>query len=359
LSSQAQKQTQPQAKAMMSETRAAISSRKKLLGHVIVALLLLNVALLQFGQLVTASLVWGTTSKNENSHDEDGVLPAYLPIPMRGVAIALPVIPAEEEHQNKKPAVYGGRAERKHIGGFIKIDWNSISPAVWKSMIEYIGVKSLLDVGCGKGFSTSWFVMHGVDAQCVEGSHDAVLNTLLPDPQTQLVQHDFSRGPWWPAKTVDAIWCMEVTEHIGRNYQHNYLAAMKKAAFIFVSHAEGGGGWHHVEVHDSTWWRVRMESFGFVYSEELTKKVIATGQAEAAQKVTRPDDKKQFVSAGYITGGAIQVRSTSDAHFHVPPYIAQHSSHGCYISSTYYRYLSTQLWLPYQNMLISWQNMDA
>lgn len=143
-------------------------------------------------------------------------------------------------------------------------------------MITNIGVKSLLDVGCGKGVSTSWFVLHGLEfVQCVEGSHDAVSHTIVPnitdtDERVTVVEHDFSRGPWWPDRTVDAAWAVEFTEHVGRNYQPNYMTAFRKAALVFVTHSNWGG-WHHVEVHDDDWWRVRWEAAGFVYSEHLTK----------------------------------------------------------------------------------------
>ena len=33
-----------------------------------------------------------------------------------------------------------------------------------------------------------------------------------------MVEHDFSRGPWWPEDTVDAVWCVEVLENVGRNF---------------------------------------------------------------------------------------------------------------------------------------------
>ena len=66
-----------------------------------------------------------------------------------------------------------------------------------------------------------WFVTHGVDAMCVEGSHDGVERTLIPDSETRLVEHDFSRGPWWPEKTYDAIWCVEFLEHV--SFQLEYL----------------------------------------------------------------------------------------------------------------------------------------
>ena len=97
-----------------------------------------------------------------------------------------------------------------------------------------------------------------------------------------------------PPRTVDAAWCVEFTEHVGRNFQQNYFASFRKAAFIFMTHSHRGG-WHHVEViemlhlhslkslftlsitysqvHDSDWWILRMESMGFVYSSYLTKKM--------------------------------------------------------------------------------------
>lgn len=220
-------------------------------------------------------------------------------------AIALPAI-ASKDAANR-PISIGGHSDATHLGGFIKIDWHSISPAVWKFMIEYFGIKSLLDVGCGKGISTTWFILHGVKAQCVEGSHDGVSNTLLPDPNTQLVEHDFTLGPWWPSQTVDAIWCMEVTEHIARHYQHNYFESFKKAAFIFVSHAPTGYGWHHVEVHDNTWWQARWESFGLVYSHDLTKLVQDVARNEKEQRIPRPDNATLTIGAGYIISGNFQV----------------------------------------------------
>lgn len=73
-----------------------------------------------------------------------------------------------------------------------------------KYLVQYIGIKSLLDVGCGIGVSTSWFALHGLDyVQCVEGSHDAVEKSLLPGLKDtgkvlntttlEMVEHDFSR----------------------------------------------------------------------------------------------------------------------------------------------------------------------
>ncbi len=88
----------------------------------------------------------------------------------------------------------------------------------------------ITQVGCGRGVSTSWFHTHGVKAQCVEGSHDAIEQTLLP--LNVVTEHDFSRGPWWPTETVDAAWSVEVLEHVGRNFHKNMLPSFRKAALM-------------------------------------------------------------------------------------------------------------------------------
>jgi hypothetical protein len=181
-------------------------------------------------------------------------LQEYALAPNTGKAVALPSIRIEK----KEVAIdidrkdYGGQGDKKHLGGFTEIDVHGISPATWKQMITFFGIKSLMDVGCGRGISTSWFYLHGVDALCVEGSHDAVSKTMLPYPEKQIVEHDFSRGPWWPEKTYDAVWCVEFLEHVGRNYQKNFFAAFRKSALIFATHSQYGG-WHHVEVHNHNW----------------------------------------------------------------------------------------------------------
>jgi len=183
----------------------------------------------------------------------------------RGEARALPSIRVDDD--NRDHGIYGGKGDKKHLGGFTDYDGAGVSPAVWSSMISDIGVHSLLDVGCGKGVSSRWFLEHGVDVLCAEGSHDAVEQSFLPPER--IVEHDYSQGPWWPQKTYDAVWSVEFLEHVSRQYQYNYISTFRKAALIFVT-SSTWGGWHHVEVHPHEWWVRKFESFGFKYDDDLT-----------------------------------------------------------------------------------------
>lgn len=171
---------------------------------------------------------------------------------------------------------YQGAKRAHHLGGFTRVDQDGLSPALWRYMMQNLTAKSVIDLGCGKGVSTSWFLAHDADVLCVEGSHEGVQASLLPP--ARVVEHDFSRGPWWPPQTFDVAWSVEFAEHVGRQHMANYLPILESAALVFITHSSWGG-WHHVEVHDDTWWRTRLAAAGLVYSDALTKKAKAIAMA--------------------------------------------------------------------------------
>jgi Methyltransferase domain len=244
-----------------------------------------------------------------------------------GQAENLPSIRVAEKQESadSKRKIYGGKGDKKHLGGFTELDLNGVSPTLWKYMITNLGVHSFMDVGCGRGTSTSWFYLHGCDVLCAEGSHDAVENSMLPDVANQVVEHDFSRGPWWPAKTYDAVWSVEFLEHVGVQYHFNYITAFRKAALIFVTSSRWGG-WHHVEVHLDDWWIQKYESYGFRYDAKLTEKVRAIASEEQNNDVLAPNGAKYnpqhiWLSMKVFINPAV---ASLPEHAHLFP------EHGCY-----------------------------
>lgn len=241
-----------------------------------------------------------------------------------GKAQNLPSVRVEDSNVDKKRKIYGGAGDKKHLGGFTQLDLHGVSPSVWKHMIEKLGIHSLLDVGCGRGTSTLWFLTHGVDILCAEGSHDAVEKSMLPDPANQIVEHDFSRGPWWPEKTYDAAWAVEFLEHVNLQFQFNYVTAFRKAALLFVTSSRNGG-WHHVETHlgkftllirkllwflpvtltanffSDEWWIRKYESYGFRYSPELTKEIRDVAIKEKSQGKTAPNGEPYNAQHVWLT----------------------------------------------------------
>jgi len=203
----------------------------------------------------------------------DAVAPPNLSSPIR--------LSAEDEakiqRENALGTNYGGKNDAAHLGGWLDRDNNTVSLSLYNFLMGPMAVKSVIDVGCGRGFTPNYFRKHGARVLCVEGSRDAVSQSLLP--QNLIVEHDFSRGPWWPSQTFDVAWSTEFLEHVGRQYMRNYMPIFKKAALIFVT-SSAFGGWHHVEVNADWWWRGRFISNGFVFSQELTdivRSVCTTG----------------------------------------------------------------------------------
>lgn len=163
---------------------------------------------------------------------------------------------------------YDGRTDAKHLGGSTGKDTAGITPGLWNFVLKALNVRSVVDVGCGRGISTKWFLDHGADVLCLEGANDAINKSYLP--RQRIVAHDFSLGPYWPDKTYDMAWCIEVLEHISRPYMANYQAIFHKSAIVVASHSAWGGH-HHVEVHPDWWWQTRMELTGLQYSDVLTR----------------------------------------------------------------------------------------
>ena len=84
---------------------------------------------------------------------------------------------------------------------------------------------------------------------------------------------------------------MEFLEHVGINYQYNYIQAFRKAAILCVTSSRWGG-WHHVEVHKDDWWIRKYEAYGFRYDDSLTQKLRAIAQKEQQAGDIAPNGEK-------------------------------------------------------------------
>jgi len=187
-----------------------------------------------------------------------------------------PIAPSEKEapkivSERRKNNYGGDENDPVHIGGWMNNDTYSWEPKLWNWLIHTQQIKSLVDVGCGTGAATSYFHKRGVDVTCVEGSSEGIANSLLP--ADRIVQHDFSRGPWYPKKVVDVAYSVEFLEHLAVEHLDNVVAMFKSARYVIIA-ASKNGGHHHVNVHCRWWWIERMTAYGFEFSHALTDEVL-------------------------------------------------------------------------------------
>ena len=173
----------------------------------------------------------------------------------------------------EKPKIFMELTEG-HLGGYIldKAASGTWCSEIWDWCIDELNVKSMLDVGCGLGYSMEYFNKKGVEVFGVDGSPSAIAKNVMP--KKYLCQHDYTKGKWIPNKTVDLIWSSEFLEHVEAQYESNFMETFKYASkYLMITFAiPGQGGHHHVNLQYSDYWIERFEAIGFKYEEELTMK---------------------------------------------------------------------------------------
>jgi SAM-dependent methyltransferase len=173
----------------------------------------------------------------------------------------------------------GMRKDEQHLGGYIGGgDPNTWYPRIWNWARRELGVRSVLDVGCGEGHSTRYFRELGCEVLGVEGSSEAQRHSVIPD---RLVLHDFTTGPFIPDRMFDLVWSCEFVEHIGEQHARNFLAAFATSTtFVIMTHAlPGQRGYHHVNCQPSRYWVRRLKEIGFDLDYRLTRRARALGHA--------------------------------------------------------------------------------
>lgn len=165
--------------------------------------------------------------------------------------------------------IYGIEKE-PHLGGYIVRltdhgDPNTYATEVWDWMVQS-GIRSVIDVGCGEGHSTRYFLDRGLDALGIEGGENAYKNSPV---RHRLVLHDYTKGPFVTPKQYDAVWSCEFVEHVEERYVGNFLATFDCAKRVFMTHAvPGQAGYHHVNCRPADYWIGKMAERGFVCDHE-------------------------------------------------------------------------------------------
>jgi SAM-dependent methyltransferase len=162
-----------------------------------------------------------------------------------------------------------------HLGGYREGgDPNTWYPELWDWAYQELGVRSVLDVGCGEGQSTRYFKNLGCDVLGIDGSPEAVQNSVIPQWE---VLHDFTAGRFNLNRSFDLVWSCEFVEHVEEEFSQNFLAAFASGnRYVFMTHAvPGQGGYHHVNCQPSSYWVRRLGEIGFMLDYRLTRRARA------------------------------------------------------------------------------------
>lgn len=158
-------------------------------------------------------------------------------------------------------------------------DTYTFLPDVWEYLIDKYGIQSVLDVGAGAGWSTKWFADRGVYALGVERWKDALQRSQC---RPNIIEHDYSTGPFVPSMVLDLAWSAGFVEQIAEEHIPNFMASFQCCKYVCLTHAEPGPHTEHlVNCQPTDYWIKKMREFGFDYDAEETARLRSTDKHKA------------------------------------------------------------------------------
>jgi cyclopropane fatty-acyl-phospholipid synthase-like methyltransferase len=147
-------------------------------------------------------------------------------------------------------------SNEEHLGGCIinegHGDTGTYAPQVWDFLIDRLNIKSIIDVGCGAGYSLQYFLNKGLIGIGVEGFEYAISRSPV---KKHLVLHDYTKDQYVSAGEYDLAWSCEFVEHVEEQYVPNFMATFMKAKYVAMTHAvPGQPGHHHVNCQTADYW---------------------------------------------------------------------------------------------------------
>jgi SAM-dependent methyltransferase len=172
--------------------------------------------------------------------------------------------------------------ETPSLGGNIwQGDPWTFAPGVWRYMIDRFAVRSVLDVGSGRGHAANWFHKAGCQVVAVDGEYLNVKNALYPT-----VHHDLTVTSF--RCYVDLVHCQEVAEHIPEKYVPELLDTLCNGKVILMTHAfPGQDGHSHVNCQPSQYWIGLIESRGYTFLPDDSIRVKDIAKEEKAHHLAR------------------------------------------------------------------------
>lgn len=143
-----------------------------------------------------------------------------------------------------------------------------------------LGIRSVLDVGCGRGiWLQAWRGFGVADVLGVDGAY--VDNTRLAIPPDKFVKYDLSKS-FNLSRRFDLVQSLEVGEHIAEAWADVFVAnlAAHGDIILFSAAIPGQGGEFHVNEQPYAYWRDKFASRGFRMFDWLRPHITSSGKIE-------------------------------------------------------------------------------
>jgi 2-polyprenyl-3-methyl-5-hydroxy-6-metoxy-1,4-benzoquinol methylase len=143
-----------------------------------------------------------------------------------------------------------------------------------ETVIALVKPATVLDVGCGTGQSTSYFLQKNIQVLGVEGSSVAIQNSSRPD---LMIKHDL-RKPLELNRSFDLVWCFEVAEHIHPDFVDIFISSLVRHSHVIALSAAppGQGGEGHFNEQPKSYWIEKFSHYGYQLHDAWTAAIQET-----------------------------------------------------------------------------------
>jgi len=155
----------------------------------------------------------------------------------------------------------GGNHKKCHIDTFVP-----------SYMASEFGISTLLDIGCSTGDMVRVFQSLGIDAEGIDGDKELVY-------RNNIKYHDLTFSPY-PGKW-DAIWSVEVLEHLEKGFAlNNFFETIKYSKIVFCTASQDNSPSVHVTIEPLYWWENEFKKYGFILDCERTSLIRKNSDME-------------------------------------------------------------------------------
>ncbi|BBM82125.1 class I SAM-dependent methyltransferase [Candidatus Uabimicrobium amorphum] len=141
-----------------------------------------------------------------------------------------------------------------------------------KLLLQQFRPLSLVDIGCGCGVYSYFFLKNNVEVLSIDGVQPCIENSYPIEIQVQDLTTPFSneRGKF------DVALCLEVAEHIPPEFVMTFLHNITQFSDTLLLSAAPPfqGGHHHVNEQPKRYWKQKLQQVGFAYNRKRTGKFV-------------------------------------------------------------------------------------
>ncbi len=182
-----------------------------------------------------------------------------------------------------------GIEKDKHLGGYwnVKNIWGdpgTWSPEIWNKIIKKYNIESVVDIGCGLGYSTRYFAQKNLYSVGVEGGTNAINNSVF---EGNMIKNDYTKSEALTQDdSFDLAWCCEFVEHVEEEHSYRFLNDFSKAKYIAMTFADvGQAGYHHVNCQPQEYWVSFLKAMDYKLNEEFTEELRTIARKTREDKI--------------------------------------------------------------------------